>query len=104
MIKRNQFSLNSLLSKFFISFLTFGTLLTNVIVAEEKSSMQIQDGTKIVQDKDGSLIQIKPDGTKTIKKADGTSIEIKPDGTKFIYNPDGTSIEVKPDGTKIIKR
>lgn len=85
--KSYLYLLNSL-SKFAIlvicGLLQFNAASAEIVQGRNATFQMKADGTKIIQDADGSLVEIRPDGTKTITKADGTQVQIRPDGTKLI--------------------
>jgi len=77
-----------------------GFLALGIALQADNASVYTQpDGTMIIKDTDGTLIQKRADGSKLIRKPDGTTVEVRTDGSKLIKNADGTTIEV-PKTTK----
>lgn len=61
------------------------------------------DDYQVVDLEDGTKILNEPDGTISIKSPDGTFVQYKPDGSKYTQNPDGSSVMEDSEGNKWIK-
>lgn len=42
------------------------------------------------------------DGTKVVQQADGVVVETGTDGVRRVRRPDGSCIQENPDGTKVV--
>jgi len=61
----------------------------------------LEDGTKIMTQDDGTLVQYNVDGTVITTYLDGTMVQKNPDGLEITIHVDGTQVQQMPDGMEI---